>query len=93
MERKIIEALKGWKDSHRRLPLLVSGARQVGKTYILREFGAECFESMVYINLETNRRAAACFEEDLSPRQVLPYLEAVTGQRVIPGKMPPAEVC
>ncbi|WP_302370572.1 ATP-binding protein [Acidaminococcus massiliensis] len=86
MERKIIEALKGWKDSHRRLPLLVSGARQVGKTYILREFGAECFESMVYINLETNRRAAACFEEDLSPRQVLPYLEAVTGQRVIPGK-------
>lgn len=86
MERKIIEELKGWKDSPRRLPLLVSGARQVGKTYILREFGAECFESVVYINLETNRRAADCFEENLSPRQVLPYLEAVTGQRVIPGK-------
>lgn len=86
MKRKIEEALLAWKKKENRLPLLVNGARQVGKTYSLREFGRKAYESVVYINLETNRRAAACFEEDLSPYKLLPYLEAVMGQRILPGK-------
>ena len=83
MKRKIEEALLAWKKKENRLPLLVNGARQVGKTYSLREFGRKAYESVVYINLETNRRAAACFEEDLSPYKLLPYLEAVMGQRIL----------
>lgn len=86
MRRIIFDALKKWKENPHRLPLLISGARQVGKTYILREFASACYPSVVYINLETNRRAADCFSENISPRMLLPYLEAVTGQKVIPGK-------
>ena len=55
MKRKIEERLLAWKDkTSNRLPLIVNGARQVGKTYILRKFGAEQFKNVVYINLETN---------------------------------------
>lgn len=86
MQRKVFSALKKWKESSRRLPLLISGARQVGKTYILKEFAAACYESVVYINLETNLRAAECFAGDISPKMLLPYLEVVTGQKIIPGK-------
>lgn len=86
MRRIIFDALKKWKENPHRLPLLISRARQVGKTYILREFASACYPSVVYINLETNRRAADCFSENISPRMLLSYLEAVTGQKVIPGK-------
>ena len=55
MERKIEEQLLAWKNkTDDRLPLIVNGARQVGKTYILRKFGEEQFRNVVYINLETN---------------------------------------
>lgn len=86
MRRKAFSILKKWKDNAHRMPLLVSGARRVGKTYILKEFATTCYDSMVYINLETNIRAAECFLGDISPRVLLPYLEAVIGQKVVPGK-------
>ena len=55
MKRKIEEQLLSWKNKTAdRLPLIVNGARQVGKTYILRKFGEEQFKNVVYINLETN---------------------------------------
>ena len=68
MKRKIEEQLIAWKQKTAdRLPLIVNGARQVGKTYILRKFGEEQFQNVVYINLETNltsmrisSRSASC---------------------------------
>ena len=60
MKRKIEEQLLAWKQKAAdRLPLIVSGARQVGKTYILRKFGEEQFSNVVYINLETNLTVAS----------------------------------
>jgi len=84
MERKILQELVRWKDGKQRKPLVLNGARQVGKTYILRKFGEHYFESVVYINLEANATARKIFDGDLSPRSVLLQLEAVTMQRIAP---------
>lgn len=87
MERKIKEKLICWKNRLKdRKPLILNGARQVGKTYLLREFGKEYFENTVYVNLEINRQVRAYFEENLEPVKLLRYLEAVAGEKIIQGK-------
>lgn len=87
MRRKIEEQLFAWKQKTAdRLPLIVNGARQVGKTYILRKFGEEQFQNVVYINLETNLMIASYFNENIQPERLLRYLEASTGERIIPGE-------
>lgn len=55
MRRKIMERLKKWRNAKNRLPLLLYGARQVGKTYIIREFGRSYFENTVYVNFEEDK--------------------------------------
>ena len=57
-----------------------------GKTYILRKFGEEQFQNVVYINLETNLTIASYFNENIQPERLLRYLEASTGERIIPGE-------
>ena len=87
MKRKIEELLLAWKNKgSNRLPLIVNGARQVGKTYILRKFGAEQFKNVVYINLETNLTIASYFTDNIAPERLLRYLEASTGERIVPGE-------
>lgn len=87
MKRKIEERLLAWKDkTSNRLPLIVNGARQVGKTYILRKFGVEQFKNVVYINLETNLAVASYFNDNITPERLLRYLEASTGERIVPGE-------
>ncbi len=55
MKRKLYEDLLKWQKSKRRKPLLLSGARQVGKTYLLREFGEKEFEKTIYLNLDKEK--------------------------------------
>lgn len=87
MKRKIEERLLAWKDkTSNRLPLIVNGARQVGKTYIIRKFGVEQFKNAVYINLETNLTVASYFSDNITPERLLRYLEVSTGERIIPGE-------
>ena len=87
MKRKIEEQLLAWKNKTAdRLSLIVNGARQVGKTYILRKFGEEQFKNVVYINLETNLTIASYFNDNIAPKRLLRYLEASTGERIIPGE-------
>ena len=73
MRRRIETDLLAWKEKpdNQRMPLLLNGARQVGKTYILRAFGAEHFENVAYVNLEANQAAASIFAEDLSPQYLI----------------------
>ena len=54
MYRKIMDYLKKWKSSEHRKPLILQGARQVGKTYSILEFGRTCYENVAYFNFETN---------------------------------------
>lgn len=85
MKRKISDQLILWKDKRDRMPLIVNGARQVGKTYILKEFASTHFDQFVYINLETNSKVTAYFDGDINPVQIVQFLETVTEIRIIPG--------
>lgn len=85
MKRKIESQLQRWKEERAgRMPLIVNGARQVGKTYVLRKFGEEYFKNVVYINLETNQSVASYFEDNISPERLIRYLEMATGEKIIP---------
>ena len=75
-----------WKKSQTRKPLILNGARQVGKTFILREFGRENYKNTVYINLESNGTVASIFNDDISPSKLIKYLEAETGERILPNE-------
>ncbi|MFA7573258.1 MAG: AAA family ATPase [Lutispora sp.] len=69
MKRKIEAELMKWKNAADRKPLILNGARQVGKTYILREFGKNNFQNVVYINLERNMSVASYFNDNISPKK------------------------
>ena len=86
MKRKIIDQLNRWKSDPGRLPLILNGARQVGKTYILKEFAVAHYSKFVYINLETNIRINSFFDGDLNPLHIVQYLESVSDIRIIPGE-------
>jgi len=86
MDRKIMAELTTWKDSPRRKPLLLQGARQVGKTYAIKEFARREFESVVYVDLERDERVAAEFASDLTPQRIIAALELHSGQRIVPGR-------
>ena len=68
------------------MPLLLYGARQVGKTFILLDFGEKNYENVVYINLETNRSVASVFENDIAPGRIITLLEAIVGEEIHPGR-------
>ncbi|GAB5411673.1 MAG: ATP-binding protein [Chlamydiales bacterium] len=85
MQRLIEKTLLEWKESKSRLPLLMRGARQVGKTYVVEKFGKEAFSSFVSVNFEAEPQAIACFDS-LDPEEILMKLQTVTGQEIRPGK-------
>ncbi len=86
MERKILTQLVAWKDKPNRMPLVVNGARQVGKTYILKYFGERYFKNTVYIHLENQLSIASYFEQDIVPQRILQYLETSIGERIVAGE-------
>ncbi len=86
MKRKITSKLLQWKNNPQRKPLLMYGARQVGKTYVINEFGRNNYENVVYVNLETNLTLAADFNNDISPQHIINCLEIFYKQKIIPQK-------
>ena len=87
MERKITQNLLDWKGkTHGRMPLLVYGARQVGKTHIIREFGEQYYKNTVYFNLETNQTVSGYFADNIEPERILLFLESESKERIFPGE-------
>lgn len=86
MYRAHIELLKTWKQKDRRKPLIIRGARQVGKTWLLKEFGNTCFENTVYVNFEDASQLQSVFREDFDIPRILNILEVFTGQKIIAGE-------
>ena len=86
MYRAHIELLKKWKQKDRRKPLIIRGARQVGKTWLLKEFGKTCFENTVYLNFEDASQLQSLFKEDFDIPRILNILEVYTGQKIIAGE-------
>lgn len=83
MYRKIMSYLKEWKDSAYRKPLILQGARQVGKTYALLEFGRIHYENVAYFNFETNPKLNETFEENISPNYLIPILSHIADQTIV----------
>ena len=86
MKRALYDSLLKWKASDRRKPLILEGARQVGKTWLLQEFGRNEYENTVYINCSEQDFAKSLFLDDLVPKRILRDIVANTGQRITPGR-------
>ena len=83
MQRKIMSYLESWKKSPHRKPLILQGARQVGKTYSVLEFGRLYYENVAYFNFETNPKLNETFEENISPAYLIPILSHIAGQTIV----------
>ena len=84
MTRTIMQQLVDWKNKERRMPLLLHGARQVGKTYIIREFGRTNYKNTAYVNLETDPIVTTWFEDSIEPERIIKLLETHIKSRIIP---------
>ena len=84
MYRIAIEKLYRWKESRRRKPLIIQGARQVGKTWLMKEFGRSAYRDMVYINFDSNSRMAELFASDLNTDRLIMGIELYTGKKIDP---------
>lgn len=85
MKRLIDYHLLAWKKNPQRRPLLLRGARQVGKTYAVRNLGAT-FSSFVEINFESNKKARALFDQDFDSKRILSIIAVLTEKPIIPGE-------
>lgn len=83
MYRKITEYLEKWKADTHRKPLILQGARQVGKTFSILEFGRTHYENVAYFNFETNPKLNDTFAEDISPSYLIPILSHIAGQTIV----------
>ena len=83
MYRKVMRFLSSWKENEHRKPLILQGARQVGKTYSILEFGRTHYENVAYFNFETNPRLNKTFEENISPGYLIPILSRIAGQTIV----------
>ena len=86
MERKIINDLLKWKDSPYRKPLILKGVRQVGKTWILKEFGRRYYENTAYFNFDENEDYKQFFETTKDVSRILQNLMLASGEKILPGK-------
>lgn len=85
MYRSVVNQLIEWKESDERKPLIVLGARQVGKTYSLLDFGKQHYKYVAYINCDENEQAKNLFVQDYSMERVLFAIAAIAGVPVVPG--------
>jgi len=83
LKRKISQFLIEWKNNPYRKPLILQGARQVGKTYSILEFGRNNYENVAYFNFETNPSIGKTFEESLEPGYLIPILSRIANQTIV----------
>lgn len=84
MKRNALQKLCKWKKSSRRKPLIIRGARQVGKTWLMKEFGRQNFKNVVYINFDSNPKMAALFEGSLDVPRLISGLQIYSGEKIKP---------
>lgn len=86
MYRTAIELLYKWKEKKSRKPLIIRGARQVGKTWLMKEFGAKSYKACVYISFDNNQRMQELFAADLNVERIITGLELYAGHKIDPSK-------
>lgn len=86
MKRNAIQALIKWKSSEERKPLVIRGARQVGKTWLMKEFGQNYYESYVYFNFDEEDELKSIFETNKNPNRIIELLSMIAGKKILPEK-------
>ena len=84
MYREKMEDLLAWKNSKNKQPLIIRGARQVGKTWIMKEFGKNNYKNVAYIHFDNNSRMEELFKNDLIPSKIIEGLQIETGEKIEP---------
>lgn len=84
MKRNLLVDLIKWKKAKNRLPLIIKGARQVGKTWLLKEFGRTCFKDTCYINFELTVAMNDIFSGEIQPQRIIDLLSAYHGKKILP---------
>ena len=86
MKRNAIEDLIKWKSSEERKPMVLTGARQVGKTWLMKEFGKNYYSSYVYFNFDEEDELKSIFEVNKDPYRIIELLSMIAGEKIIPGE-------
>ena len=86
MKRNALEALIRWKSSEDRKPMVLKGARQVGKTWLMKEFGRSAYDSFVYFNFDEEEELKSIFEANKNPQRIVELLSLIAGEKILPEK-------
>ncbi len=86
MKRNAIRALEAWKDDPERKPLVLRGARQVGKTWLMKEFARTAYRSFVYFNFDEDDEIRSVFEANKNPQRIVELLSLIAGKKILPGE-------
>ena len=86
MKRNAIDALIRWKSSEERKPMVLKGARQVGKTWLMKEFGQSCYQHTIYFNFDEEDELKPIFETNKSPQRIIELLSMIAGEKILPGE-------
>lgn len=86
MKRNAMADLIAWKSSSGRKPLVLRGARQVGKTWLMKQFGQLCYENCVYFNFDEEEALRSIFETSKNPQRILELLSMIAGEKILPGE-------
>ena len=84
MKRDAIQDMINWKSDEERKPLVLRGARQVGKTWLMREFGKTCYKSFVYFNFDEEVALKSIFEANKNPQRIIELLSMISGENILP---------
>lgn len=85
MKRYVMTKLQKWKDSPDRKPLVIRGARQVGKTWIMKEFGKNFYDNFVYCNFDEDNELKSIFTNNKNPHRIIEILSLLNNIKIIPG--------
>lgn len=86
MRRNALELLKRWKTSEDRKPMVLKGARQIGKTWLMKEFGQSCYQHTVYFNFDEEDELKSIFETNKNPQRIIELLSLIAGEKILPGE-------
>ena len=86
MRRNAMVELERWKDDADRKPLVLRGARQVGKTWLMKEFGQSRYKSFVYFNFDEEDELRSVFEANKNPQRIVELLSMIAGEKILPGE-------
>lgn len=84
MKRKPLQDLIKWKEDRERKPMVLKGARQVGKTWLMKEFGSNYYDNYVYFNFDEEDQLKSIFEANKNPHRIVELLSLIAGKKILP---------